>query len=162
MRSRRDCSFFLPPPFMVFHDLIYVHYGPPTPIVGDGEQHPHFTVITIVSLPSYIYVSVYQQFAGTLFSSIACEKLFCLTVLQIPRTHVLFSLASFKITQQDIPTSEKYLHMMATLDPDSMALVHKMRQTQAALNAAVRELVLLMKENSTQVVDPMDACTRGY
>ncbi|KAJ7745879.1 hypothetical protein DFH07DRAFT_924502 [Mycena maculata] len=106
-----------------------------------------------VGLPSYIYVSVYRQFAGTLFSSIACEKLACPTVLQIPRTHVLFSLASFKITRQDIPTSEKYPHTMATLDPDSMALFHKMRQTQAALNAAVRELVLLMKENSTQVVD---------
>ncbi|KAJ7735848.1 hypothetical protein DFH07DRAFT_779865 [Mycena maculata] len=81
----------------------------------------------------------------------------CLTVLQIPRTHVLFSLASFKITRQDIPTSEKYPHTIATLDPDSMALFHKMRQTQAALNAAVRELVLLMKENSTKVVDPVDA-----
>ncbi|KAJ6609212.1 hypothetical protein B0H10DRAFT_2226075 [Mycena sp. CBHHK59/15] len=92
-----------------------------------STMHDWIPNVSSVGLPSYIYISVYRQFAGAMFTSIACEKLSCPTVLQIPRTHILFSLASFKITRQDITT--------------------KLCQGQTALHAAVRELGLLMKEN---------------
>ncbi|KAF8217368.1 hypothetical protein K438DRAFT_1748436 [Mycena galopus ATCC 62051] len=91
---------------------------------------------------TYICIlAAYRQFAASLFSSVACEKLSCPTVLQIPRTHILFSLASLKIARQSLPTAEG----MATLCPASFKLFQTLRQGQAALQASVRDLVLLLK-----------------
>ncbi|KAJ6449728.1 hypothetical protein DFH09DRAFT_93659, partial [Mycena vulgaris] len=58
-----------------------------------NTNHDWIPTATSVGTPSYIYVSVYRQFAGAIFSSMACGILSCPTVLQIPRTHIFFSLA---------------------------------------------------------------------
>ncbi|KAJ6504529.1 hypothetical protein DFH09DRAFT_943717 [Mycena vulgaris] len=113
-----------------------------------NTNHDWIPTATSVGTPSYIYVSVYRQFAGAIFSSMACGILSCPTVLQIPRTHILFSLASFtKITRQAVPTAEGYPHMLATLCPSSLELLQKLRQSQTALVAAVLHLAQLMKNN---------------
>ncbi|KAF8178293.1 hypothetical protein K438DRAFT_1977929 [Mycena galopus ATCC 62051] len=72
-----------------------------------NTMHDWIPAVTSVGSPSYVYVLTYRQFTGPLFMSMACEKLPCPTVLQIPRTHVLFSLASFtNNTRQDTPNSD--------------------------------------------------------
>ncbi|KAJ6599545.1 hypothetical protein B0H10DRAFT_2441262 [Mycena sp. CBHHK59/15] len=90
-------------------------------------MHDWIPNTTSIGTPSYICIAVYRQFAGSLFSSVACKKLSCPTILQIPRTNILFSLASYRITRQSIPTQEGYPHTMATL-------------------SAVCELVVLLKD----------------
>ncbi|KAJ6597640.1 hypothetical protein DFH09DRAFT_1272270 [Mycena vulgaris] len=113
-----------------------------------NTNHDWIPTATSVGTPSYIHVSVYRQFAGAIFSSMACGILSCPTVLQIPRTHILFSLASFtKITRQAVPTAEGYPHMLATLCPSSLELLQKLRLSQTALAAAVLHLAQLMKNN---------------
>ncbi|KAJ6537582.1 hypothetical protein B0H10DRAFT_2141861 [Mycena sp. CBHHK59/15] len=111
-----------------------------------NTMHDWILNTTSVGTPSYICIAVYRQFAGSLFSSVACEKLSCPTVLQIPRTHILFSLASYRITRQSIPTQEGYPHTMATLCAASLKLFQTLHQGQVALQAAVRELVVLLKD----------------
>ncbi|KAF8171785.1 hypothetical protein K438DRAFT_2024000 [Mycena galopus ATCC 62051] len=83
-----------------------------------------------IGTPSYICILAYRQFVSSLFSSVACEKLLCPTVLQIPHTHILFSLASFKIARQSLPTAEGYPHTMATLCPASFKLFQTLCQSQ--------------------------------
>ncbi|KAJ6570704.1 hypothetical protein B0H10DRAFT_1964583 [Mycena sp. CBHHK59/15] len=112
-----------------------------------NTMHDWIPNTSSVGTPSYICILVYRQFAASLFSSVACEKLSCPTVLQIPRTHILFSLASFKIARQYLPTTEGYPHTMATLCPASLKLFQTLRQGQAALQASVRDLVLLLKNS---------------
>ncbi|KAJ7780986.1 hypothetical protein B0H16DRAFT_1496749 [Mycena metata] len=103
-----------------------------------------------IGTPSYIYVLAYRPFAGAIFTSIACEQYSCPTVLQVPRTHILFSLASYnRTTRQLVPTAEKLPHTLITLCADSLALFQKMRESKLALSAAVRDLVQLMKDGKS-------------
>ncbi|KAK7034444.1 hypothetical protein R3P38DRAFT_2519034, partial [Favolaschia claudopus] len=106
-----------------------------------------------VGTPSYIFLHqeyrpAYRRFAGAMFSSIACERLSCPTVLQIPRTHLLFSLASYKITRQSLPTPEGYPHTMATLCAASLDVINTMHMNAAALQAAVRAIGQGLKDNN--------------
>ncbi|KAK7039864.1 hypothetical protein R3P38DRAFT_2514522 [Favolaschia claudopus] len=101
-----------------------------------------------VGTPSYICVEAYRRFAGAMFSSIACERLSCPTVLQIPRTHLLFSLASYKITRQSLPTPEGYPHTMATLCAASLDVFNTMHMNAAAFQAAVRAIGQGLKDNN--------------
>ncbi|KAJ6521817.1 hypothetical protein DFH09DRAFT_1424506 [Mycena vulgaris] len=120
--------------------------GTVTTMVTKNTHHDLIPSATSVGTPSYIYVAVYRRFLGGIFSSIACETLSCPMTLQIPRTHILFSLASFKITRQVLPTAEGYPHTLATLCPSSPELLQKLRQSQTALSAAVKQLAQLIKD----------------
>ncbi|KAJ6585790.1 hypothetical protein B0H19DRAFT_926943 [Mycena capillaripes] len=112
-----------------------------------NTMHDWTPTITSVGIPSYIYVSMYRQFASALFLSMSCAKLSCPTVLQIPKTHILFSLASFtKITQQNSPTSDGYPHTVVNLCADSLKLLEDLRHSSRVLHMAIPELGRLMKE----------------
>ncbi|KAJ6554371.1 hypothetical protein B0H19DRAFT_1153335 [Mycena capillaripes] len=134
--------------------VIVLKNGGPHPEVAIGTvitmytkntMHDWIQTASSVGTPSYIYVSIYRHFTGAIFSSMACDKLWCPTVLQIPRTHLLFSLASFPITRQEVPTTEGYPHTMATLCPASLKLFQDLQQCRSALNLAVKDLGELMK-----------------
>ncbi|KAJ6631907.1 hypothetical protein B0H10DRAFT_1975425 [Mycena sp. CBHHK59/15] len=111
-----------------------------------NTMHDWIPNTTSVSTPSYICIAIYRQFAGSLFSSVACEKLSCPTVLENPHTHILFSLASYRITRQSIPTQEGYPHTMATLCAASLKLFQTFCQGQVTLQAAICKLVVLLKD----------------
>ncbi|KAJ7680771.1 hypothetical protein DFH06DRAFT_1164143 [Mycena polygramma] len=80
-----------------------------------STMHDWIPSTTSVGTPSYVYTAVYQPFTDRIFTSLACHSLGCGTTLQFPRTHIIFSLASFapSITRQDIR------QLMATLTPSS-------------------------------------------
>ncbi|KAJ7173523.1 hypothetical protein C8R46DRAFT_1083087 [Mycena filopes] len=114
-----------------------------------NTMHDWTPTVTSVGTPSYIYVSMYRRFAGALFTSMACEKLSCSTVLQIPSTHLLLSLASFtKITKQAIPASDGYPHIMVNLCPESLKLFEDLRGSSPVVQTAVQELGRLLREKS--------------
>jgi hypothetical protein len=73
----------------------------------NGSQ-PHRASSTGVL--SYVYVKIFKSFAGNnMFSSMTCPSLSSSTILQVPRTHVLFSLASSapKIASQEFKTRSR-------------------------------------------------------
>ncbi|KAJ7898905.1 hypothetical protein B0H14DRAFT_3554351 [Mycena olivaceomarginata] len=112
-----------------------------------NTMHDWIPSATSVGTPSYVYAAVYQPLAGRMFSSMSCELLTCGATLQFPRTHILFSLASFTptITRQDIPTAEGYPHTLITLCERSFELLSKLRANQKPLYLAVEELTGMAK-----------------
>ncbi|CAK5278910.1 unnamed protein product [Mycena citricolor] len=95
-----------------------------------------------VGTPSYVYAWLYTSLAGNIFSSIACKKLSCPTILQIPRTHILYSLASFSgISQQDVTTVGGHPHKLVTLCADSLMVMQVLSEVTPAVNSAVNALV---------------------
>ncbi|KAJ7805664.1 hypothetical protein B0H14DRAFT_3770845 [Mycena olivaceomarginata] len=87
------------------------------------------------------------RYQRRMVSSMSCELLTCGATLQFPRTHILFSLASFAptITRQDIPTAEGYPHTLITLCERSFELLSKLRANQKPLYLAVEELTEMAK-----------------
>lgn len=110
-----------------------------------NTHHDWIPLAASVGTPSYIYVRVYRQFGGALFSSMSCPKLACSAFLQIPRTHILFSLASFsKIKRQDVPTAGHPLTLI-TLCKDSLALFDVFHTQRNALSLSLQELAKKIK-----------------
>ncbi|KAJ7176926.1 hypothetical protein C8R46DRAFT_1346848 [Mycena filopes] len=105
-----------------------------------STHHDWIPSITSVGAPSYISAFVYKRLSGNIFSSMACESLTCNTALHFPPTHILFSLASFKITRQVLPTVEGYPHTLITLCETSHALYDSLRVEESRLQVVVKEL----------------------
>ncbi|CAK5278894.1 unnamed protein product [Mycena citricolor] len=63
-------------------------------------------------------------------------------ILQIPRTHILYSLASFSgISQQDVTTVGGHPHKLVTLCADSLMVMQVLSEVTPAVNSAVNALV---------------------
>ncbi|KAJ7461042.1 hypothetical protein FB451DRAFT_1371356 [Mycena latifolia] len=122
-------------------------------IYSKNTHHDWIPFAPSVGTPSYIYVRVYRQFAGSLFSSLSCQKLGTSTFLQIPRTHILFSLASFKIQREDVLTAAHPLTLL-TLGKDSMVLFDAFHEDRNALHLAIAELA---RTSKSKKVTPLPA-----
>ncbi|KAJ7796907.1 hypothetical protein B0H14DRAFT_3157761 [Mycena olivaceomarginata] len=82
-----------------------------------STMHDWIPATTSVGTPSYVYADVYQALGGRMFTSLSCPPLACGTTLQFPRTHIIFSLASFTptITRQEVPTTDGHPHTLNVL-----------------------------------------------
>ncbi|KAJ7032518.1 hypothetical protein C8F04DRAFT_958759 [Mycena alexandri] len=125
-----------------------------------NTMHDWIPTVTSVGTPSYICIQGYASIAGPMFTSMSCPKLACGSFLQIPRTHLIFSFASFdsKITRQQIPTAGGHPHTLLTLCATSAALFETIQTHQLSLNTAVRELMRLSKarNNSSDTVQQQE------
>ncbi|KAJ7736423.1 hypothetical protein B0H16DRAFT_1730764 [Mycena metata] len=110
-----------------------------------NTHHDWIPSTTSVGSPSYVSAFVYKPLSGNIFSSMACESLACSTVIHFPRTHILFSLASYDITRQAIPTVEGYPHSLATLCEQSHVLYNQLRRQEVELQLVVKDLTRLAK-----------------
>ncbi|KAJ7709362.1 hypothetical protein B0H16DRAFT_1821435 [Mycena metata] len=119
-----------------------------------NTMHDWIPTATSVGAPSYICIQGYASIAGPMFTSMSCPKLACGSFLQIPRTHLIFSFASFdsKITRQQIPTAGGHPHTLLTLCATSSALFESMQAHRLSLNTAVRELVRLSKSRNNSSI----------
>ncbi|KAJ7433413.1 hypothetical protein FB451DRAFT_1380348 [Mycena latifolia] len=126
-----------------------------------NTMHDWIPAATSVGTPSYVYASVYLPFAGSTFTSMSCPTLACSTFLQIPRTHILFSLASFAgtIHRQDLRTTDGFPHALVTLCPGSQSLFTTLRAYQTSLFFAILELVRAVK--SKKVDDAAASTSTG-
>ncbi|KAJ7683601.1 hypothetical protein B0H17DRAFT_1137725 [Mycena rosella] len=115
-----------------------------------NTNHDWIPAAMSVGTPSYVYASVYLPFAGATFTSMFCPSLACGTFLRIPRTHILFSLASFAaaIQRQDLRTADGYPHALVTLCAKSQALYDTLRANQNSLFSAVVQLVQMVKSKT--------------
>ncbi|KAJ6493278.1 hypothetical protein C8R45DRAFT_1073220 [Mycena sanguinolenta] len=116
-----------------------------------NTMHDWIPGTTSVGTPSYIYGDVYQNLSGRMFSSLSCPPLACGATLQFPRTHIIFSLASFAptITRQEVPTTDGYPHTLVTLCDKSYELFDKLRANQLPLYCAVEELTKMAKSKDS-------------
>lgn len=105
-----------------------------------NAHHDWIPLANRVGTPSYVYIKVYRQIGGRLFSSMSCQRLACSSFLQIPRTHILFSLASYsEIQRQDVPETSHPLTLV-TLSEASLALFEAFHSRRNALNLSIKEL----------------------
>ncbi|KAI0696274.1 hypothetical protein BC835DRAFT_878998 [Cytidiella melzeri] len=65
---------------------------------GRGSKHAWTASVDSVGTPSYIAVQIYSHFAGSTYSANSCKKMDCPTFLNVPRTHVVLSLADYAKT----------------------------------------------------------------
>ncbi|KAJ6594796.1 hypothetical protein B0H19DRAFT_1284500 [Mycena capillaripes] len=123
-----------------------------------NTMHDWIPMTTSIGTPSYICISVYSPVAGRIFTSMSCPKLACGSIIQIPRTHLLFSFASFnKIRRQDTPTAEEgYPHVLLTLCETSSALFQTFRKNRVSLHTAVQELVKMSKSRHATSQGPSE------
>lgn len=113
-----------------------------------GSKHESITETHSVGTPSYIYVRVYAPFAGALFTSLACPTLACDTYLQIPRTHIIFSLSSYTIGRQDLVGADAHPITMITLGTDAATLHQHLSANASLVDVSVRELQRLSRETT--------------
>lgn len=123
--------------------LVYQVNADHFPIVltmySKSTNHDWIPLANSVGTPSYIYVQAYQPFGGAMFSSMCYQKLSCSTFLQIPRTHILFSLASFpRIQRQEVAGDNPVL--LVTLCKDSFELYEAFHRQRNALHLSIQEL----------------------
>ncbi|KAJ7022239.1 hypothetical protein C8F04DRAFT_1311542 [Mycena alexandri] len=100
-----------------------------------NTMHDWIPTATSVGAPSYICIQGYASIAGPMFTSMSCPKLACGSFLQIPRTHLIFSFASFdsKIMWQQIP--RRYLNDLLHLGQHSSHAVYYNYHTSSMSNA---------------------------
>ncbi|KAJ6524888.1 hypothetical protein DFH09DRAFT_1372073 [Mycena vulgaris] len=117
-----------------------------------NTMHDWLPMAASVGSPSYVYIAVYSPIAGHMFTSMSCPKLACGSIIQIPRTHLLFSLASYSrtIQRQAIPTTEGHPHVLLTLCEASSALLREIRANQLSFHSAVAQLVKLTKAKNVE------------
>ncbi|KAJ7716106.1 hypothetical protein DFH07DRAFT_785479 [Mycena maculata] len=116
-----------------------------------NTNHDWIAQTTSVGTPLYIYVQVYRLVGGDLFTSMACQSLGTSSFLQIPRTHLLFSLASFsKIQRQDVASKDPVT--LVTLCADSLALYQAFHRARSALQVSIQELSKSAKSKKVEDV----------
>ncbi|KAJ7151882.1 hypothetical protein C8R43DRAFT_1067439 [Mycena crocata] len=119
-----------------------------------NTNHDWIPQTTSVGTPSYVYVLVYKQVGGPLFTSMSCATLACPTYLQIPRSHLLFSLASFTGIDRQAIASAGHPLTLLTLCADSFSLLQSFHVRRQVLQGCV--LDLSKKAKSKQVELAMD------
>ncbi|KAF6742097.1 hypothetical protein DFP72DRAFT_1109656 [Ephemerocybe angulata] len=115
---------------------------------GKHGSHKRLAKLENLGAASYIYVRKFASMAfdNLDFTSLDCPSLASPTYLQVPRTHVVFSLASFSrsITTQTIRNLT-----LATLCPESSTLFTLFQGHRDALYACVKELQRTIKNASS-------------
>ncbi|KAJ3528013.1 hypothetical protein NMY22_g9566 [Coprinellus aureogranulatus] len=114
---------------------------------GKRAKHEWRPALTALGNASYIYVRLYSPMAGqNIFTSLDCMDLSSPTFIQVPRTHLLFSLSSFASTIQKqtmaLAHSSAGSMDIVTLDAASSALFAIFRSRQDELYECVKNLKL--------------------
>ncbi|KAF6765255.1 hypothetical protein DFP72DRAFT_1059047 [Ephemerocybe angulata] len=123
----------------------HCHY---TKGAGKHGSHKRMEKLENLGAASYIYVRKFASMAfdNLDFTSLDCPSLASPTYLQVPRTHVVFSLASFS---RSITTQAVRNLTLATLCPESSALFTFFLGHRDALYACVKELQRTIKNASS-------------
>ena len=109
---------------------------------------------------SYVCANPFSVFAGNgMFSSMTCPSLSSSTILQVPHTHILFSLRSSapKITSQALRTADGHPFSLITLAPFSVSAFEAFRQHTDELYHTLK--ALQRGVHSGMVGDPSQIAT---
>ncbi|GLB36846.1 putative ulp1 protease family, C-terminal catalytic domain [Lyophyllum shimeji] len=123
---------------------------------GKSARHEWITSADSLGILSNVYVRLFAPFGGeNMFTSMACRDLASSTILQIPRTHILLSLASSTkaLTWSDIQTASGHPLSLLTLCPFSTSIFQQFSRRRDELYAGLKVLKKRMKEK-----DQGDVC----
>jgi hypothetical protein len=108
-------------------------------------NHSWIPLAENIGTPSKVGVQIYTHFTGSTYSSNTCKELDCSTFLHVPRTHIIFSLASFTaITTSTIGVSSRTINA-ATLCDGSAQLFLMLQLKRQEIGLAVSMLTTLFK-----------------
>lgn len=110
---------------------------------GKGSKHEWIPSAPSIGVLSYAYIRTFDAFAGKgMYSSLTCPSLSSSTILQIPRTHILLSLASSApgITSQELETADGHPFSLTTLDTYSLSAFKAFRLRSNELYEALKAL----------------------
>ena len=118
-----------------------------------NAQHQWVPSITSVGVPLYVNIQVYRTFSGDTLSNLSCLSLGCNTYLHVPRTHLLFSLASYSISHAEYQTPAGQTYILIT--PSSFAIdILKVLQVRVAkIDVLVKELKRMLKGKASVACD---------
>jgi len=105
-----------------------------------GAKHEAISRVESVGLPSNIYVQVLSPLFGNVFTSLSCNTLSCNSYLQIHRSHIIFSLASYNITLQEVSSLDTHPFTLATLPPDAAKIWTSLQSLLAQVSGSVAQL----------------------
>jgi len=107
-----------------------------------SARHEWILSASNIGILSYVYVRTFTPFAGdNMFTSMTCPALSSSTILQIPRTHILFLFSSADISVQSLRSSDGHPLSILTLDTSYSAnLFNLFREECSALYAATELL----------------------
>ncbi|KAH9933100.1 hypothetical protein B0H21DRAFT_835847 [Amylocystis lapponica] len=125
---------------------------------GRGMNHDWLPSTHSLGVPSYVNIQVYSALSGTTtYSSLACKELGSTTFLRIPRTHIIFSLASsaksIKKGNLAMPDGTNFETVM--LDLFSAGLMETLQGRATQIAQAVKDLkkLLTLKKTALPVPD---------
>ncbi|KAI0067574.1 hypothetical protein BV25DRAFT_1876116 [Artomyces pyxidatus] len=107
-----------------------------------GAKHDWISSISSVGAPSYINVQVFRLSYGSTYTSLSCSTLGCSTFLRIPRTHILFSLATaISLRKTGCSSDPAYPVSVVALDPFSEGIINILKDRVQAVSDAVAEVI---------------------
>jgi hypothetical protein len=128
-----------------------------------NAQHQWVPSITSVGMPSYVNIQVYRAFSGDTFSSLLCSSLGCNTYLRVPRTHLLFSLASCPVSRTENQTPAGQSYVLITPSPFAVGKLKLLQVKVNEIYMLVRELKRMLKgkalapHNDTKDIESTDS-----
>ncbi|KAJ3513597.1 hypothetical protein NMY22_g14994 [Coprinellus aureogranulatus] len=120
---------------------------------GKNAKHEWVTRIESLGVASYIYVRKFVPLAGdSVFTSLSCQQLTTSTYIQVPRTHLLFSLGSYSITRGQPIVVDGCDFDTVNLCSASTVLYSTLRSHQGVVSTCIRNLQALMAGRDTASV----------
>ncbi|KAI0690476.1 hypothetical protein BC835DRAFT_1307880 [Cytidiella melzeri] len=115
-----------------------------------ASKHAWTHSVDSIGMPLYVAVQTYTVFTGSTYSSNSCKSLDCPTFLNVPRTHVVFSLASFErtILTHTISLGAQEIDTV-TLCTESTQLLLTLTLRQDDLSKSIKRLCELCKRSTT-------------
>ena len=136
---------------------------------GKNSRHEWIPSTDNIGILSYLYIRVFAPFAGdSMFNSMSCQSLSSSSLIQIPRSHILFSLtsASKDIIVQQMNSPAGHPLSLVTLCSYSTSILLQFRQCQAALYVGLETLKRTMKAKDAgapqPVLDPRTAIDEKF
>ncbi|KAF6742271.1 hypothetical protein DFP72DRAFT_1022703 [Ephemerocybe angulata] len=126
---------------------------------GKNAKHDWVPQIDNLGLASYIYVLKYIPMAGhSVFTALACPQLASPSFIQVPRTHLLFSLALYDSIDrsQSISISGRRFGLI-TLCPNASSLFTALENRRHSLVQIVAEFKRLLAGNGGAQILPLQA-----
>ncbi|KAF5332101.1 hypothetical protein D9611_008005 [Ephemerocybe angulata] len=112
---------------------------------GKNAKHDWATGIENLGVASYIYVRKFVPLAGdSVFTALSCPELSTVTLVQVPRTHLLFSLGTFTISRGQSVSVNGFDYGVLNLCATSTALFTTLRNRRGLLSECIRVLKALV------------------
>lgn len=112
---------------------------------GKNAKHEWVTRIESLGVALYVYVRKFVPFAGdSVFTSLSCRQMTTSTYIQVPRTHLLFSLGSYSVTPGQPVAVAGFNFDLINLCPASATVYATLNGSRPTISTCIRNLQALI------------------